>query len=208
MEINIIAIQVREIMLREWLAHRKEWLLWYTPVIPQLQRLGQEALKPKANLDYVETLPHRDSCIGHNMQERPKLIHLCTQSGILDFLKLTSKVKDGWTSSWRITEPYCTMCIFTSMTFDSDDYHYYCRAWPKYYTVSFPLTWWLVWLEWFPTAHKPECKWFFLKVKANQQWEEQVGWVTSLTTCVILSGLADLSYWFTPSPNTSSKQFL
>lgn len=50
-------------MLREWLAHIKEWLLWYTPVIPQLQRLGQEALKPKANLDYVETLPHRDSML-------------------------------------------------------------------------------------------------------------------------------------------------
>lgn len=63
MEINIIAIQVRKIMLREWLAHIKEWLLWYTPVIPQLQRLGQKAFKPKANLDYVETLPHRDSML-------------------------------------------------------------------------------------------------------------------------------------------------
>lgn len=32
-------------------------------VIPQLQRLGQEALKPKANLDYVETLSHRDNML-------------------------------------------------------------------------------------------------------------------------------------------------
>lgn len=63
MEINIIAVQVRKIRLREWLAHIKEWLLWYTPVIPQLQRLGQEALKSKDNLDYVETLSHRDSML-------------------------------------------------------------------------------------------------------------------------------------------------
>lgn len=63
MEINIIAVQVRKIRLREWLAHIKEWLLWYTPVIPQLQRLGQEAFKSKDNLDYVETLSHRDSML-------------------------------------------------------------------------------------------------------------------------------------------------
>lgn len=49
MEINIIAVQVREIRLRELLAHMKEWLLWYKSVIPELQRLGQEDCKPKAN---------------------------------------------------------------------------------------------------------------------------------------------------------------